>query len=55
MHEDLVQFLGRRAIKRSSQLYYRARAGDNILRLEMFFARLFRYAVVNDNGLFERK
>ena len=55
MHEDFVQFLGRRTIKRSSQLYYRAHAADNILRLEMFFARLSRSTVVNDNGLFEHK
>ena len=55
MHEDFVQFLGRRAIKKSSQLYYRAQAGDNILRLEMFFARLSRSTVVNENGLFDRK
>ena len=37
MHEDFVQFLGRRAIARSSQLYYRANATDNISRLRIFF------------------
>ena len=37
MHEDFIQFLGRRAIVRSSQLYYRANATDNISRLRIFF------------------
>ena len=55
MHEDFVQFLGRRTINKSSQLYYRARAGDNILRLTMFFTRLSHSPVINDNGLFDRR
>ena len=36
MHEDFVQFLGPRAVTKTSQLYYRARAADNILRLRIF-------------------
>ena len=38
MHEDFVQFLGRRAIRRASQLYYRANPVDNIRRLRTFFS-----------------
>ena len=34
---DFVHFLGRRAISRACQLYYRANAYDNIVRLDMFF------------------
>ena len=34
---DFVHFLGRRAISRACQLYYRASAYDNIIRLDMFF------------------
>ena len=37
MDADFTHFLGRRAISRVCQLYYRARAHDNILRLNMFF------------------
>ena len=37
MDNDFVHFLGRRAISRVCQLYYRARAYDNIKRLNMFF------------------
>ena len=37
MHEDFVQYLGRRAIRRASQLYYRANPVDNIRRLRTFF------------------
>ena len=36
-HEDFVQYLGRRAIRRASQLYYRANPVDNIRRLRTFF------------------
>ena len=42
MPEDFVSFLGRRSISRASQLYYRAHAKDNILRLKKFFLRLDR-------------
>ena len=52
MHEDFVQFLGRRSINKSSQLYYRARAADNVLRLSMFFHRLSQNPVVNGRALF---
>ena len=38
MHEDFVQFLGRRVIRRASQLYYRASPVDNIRRLRAFFS-----------------
>ena len=55
MHEDFVQFLGRRSINRTSQLYYRARAADNIVRLSMFFNRLTVDPVVNGRGLFGTK
>ena len=34
---DFVNFLGRRAISRACQLYYRANAYDNLVRLNMFF------------------
>ena len=37
MDADFVHFLGRRAISRVCQLYYRASAFDNVLRLNMFF------------------
>ena len=37
MDSDFVHFLGRRAISRACQLYYRANAYDNIIRLGMFF------------------
>ena len=40
MHEDFVQYLGRRAIRRASQLYYRANPVDNIKRLRTFFTDL---------------
>ena len=36
MHEDFVQYLGRRAIRRASQLYYRANPVDIIRRLRTF-------------------
>ena len=48
MHEDFVQFLGRR-------LYYRARAADNILRLSMFFRRLTVDPAVNGRALLGTK
>ena len=37
MNADFVHFLGRRAISRVCQLYYRASAYDNIIRLYIFF------------------
>ena len=37
MDPDFVHFLGRRAISRACQLYYRANAYDNLVRLNMFF------------------
>ena len=40
MNDDFIQFLGRRAIARASQLYYRANAVDNINRLRAFFAQI---------------
>ena len=40
MDADFTHFLGRRAISRVGQLYYRARAYDNIVRLNMFFRSL---------------
>ena len=52
MHEDFVQFLGRRCLNKTSQRYYRARPADNVLRLSMFFKRLSINAVVNGRGLF---
>jgi len=52
MHEDFVQFLGRRSINKTSQLYYRTRAADNILQLSLFFQRLTSEPVVNGRGLF---
>ena len=51
MHEDFVHFLGRRKISRASQLYYRARATDNIYRLSRFFAQMSR-PVLTEGGLF---
>ena len=38
MHGDFVQFLGRRTIRRASELYYRANPVDNIKRLRKFFS-----------------
>ena len=37
MDSDFVHFLGSRAISKACQLYYRACADDNIVRLRMFF------------------
>ena len=51
MHEDFVQFLGRRAIARSSQLYYRANATDNISRLRIFFEGISDIPIL-DAGLY---
>ena len=36
MDADFLHFLGRRAISRVCQLYYRANAYDNVIRLNMF-------------------
>ena len=51
MHEDFIHFLGRRQISRASQLYYRARATDNINRLSRFFAHTST-PVLAEGGLF---
>ena len=51
MHEDFIHFLGRRQISRSSQLYYRARATDNIERLSRFF-KLTATSALGSGGLF---
>ena len=40
MDSDFVHFLGRRAISKACQLYYRASAYDNIVRLRMFFCSI---------------
>ena len=48
MHEDFIHFLGRRQISRASQLYYRARATDNVCRLSRFFSN----TSLNNGGLF---
>ena len=37
LDEDFVHFLGRRAISKACQRYYRANSYDNIKRLELFF------------------
>ena len=37
MNPDFVHFLGRRAISRVCQLYYRANAFDNIMRLRIYY------------------
>ena len=47
MHENSVQFLGRRAIARSSQLYYRANATGNISRLRIFFEGISDIPILN--------
>ena len=52
MNEDFVQFLGRRTITRASQLYYRARALDNIIRLKIFFGRLSNLPAIYEVGVF---
>ena len=54
MHEDFIQFLGRRVISRASQLYYRANAIDNILRLKMFFGSLSNLPALYSHGLFAK-
>ena len=51
MHEDFVQFLGRRAIARASQLYYRANAADNVSRLRLFFEGISRIPILQ-SGLY---
>ena len=40
MPSEFVGFLGRRKVTRASELYYRANARDNILRLKNFFQRV---------------
>ena len=46
MNSDFLHFLARRAVSRVSQLYYRANAHDNIVRLDMFFTRLGRQHIL---------
>ena len=47
MDPDFLHFLGRRAISRVCQLYYRANARDNITRLKLFFERLGRSHILS--------
>ena len=51
MDSDFVHFLGRRAISRACQLYYRANAYDNVIRLSMFF-RSIRHQHILQNWYF---
>ena len=46
MDADFVHFLGRRAISRACQLYYRANAFDNIVRLNMFFSSISSHHIL---------
>ena len=46
MDPDFLHFLGRRAVSRVCQLYYRANAYDNVVRLNMFFEKLSRRHVL---------
>ena len=43
---DFLHFLGRRAISRVCQLYYRARAYDNLVRLNMFFRSICAHHIL---------
>ena len=52
MHEDFVHYLGRRKVNRASQLYYRARATDNIVRLSQFFSQTSSSSVLAGGGLY---
>ena len=47
MNPNFLHFLGRRAIACVCQLYYRANAYDNIVRLKMFFERLGRSHILS--------
>ena len=47
MDPDFLHFLGRRAISRACQLYYRANAYDNVVRLKLFFRKLSRSHVLS--------
>ena len=47
MDIDFLHFLGRRAISRVCQLYYRANAYDNINRLSMFFSSISDQHILN--------
>ena len=53
MHEDFVHYLGRRKINRPSQVYYRARATDNILRLSQFFKQASTTSALAGGGLYK--
>ena len=46
MNDDFLHFLGRRAISRVCQLYYRANAYDNVVRLNMFFKSISYYHIL---------
>ena len=50
MDPDFLHFLGRRAINRSCQLYYRANAFDNIARLHMFFRSISSLHILEKAG-----
>ena len=54
MHEDFVHYLGRRKVSRASQLYYRARATDNIVRLTRFFSETSSSSILAGGGLYAR-
>ena len=47
MNDDFLHFLGRRAISRVCQLYYRANAYDNIERLNLFFLSISRHHILS--------
>ena len=51
MNEDFVNYLGHRKIARANQLYYRASAIDNIIRLRIFFKKISESSVL-DVGVF---
>ena len=48
MDSDFVHFLARRAICKASQLYYRANAYDNIIRLDMFFRSIRSHHILQN-------
>ena len=51
MNEDFVNYLSRRKIARTSQLYYRAGAIDNISRVRIFLKKISELSVL-DVGVF---
>ena len=46
MDSDFLHFLGRRAISRVCQLYYRTGAYDNAVRLNMFFRSIRHVSIL---------